>query len=913
MSPNRGAAWRDLAVWRSEEPLVEPGRPNPDEVLKRVQEQTRQASRGRLKIFFGAAPGVGKTYAMLEAARLQKQAGGDVVAGIVETHGRQETEALLEGLEMLPRRAVAYRGTTLQEFDLDGALARRPGLLLVDELAHTNAPGSRHVKRWQDVLELIDAGIDVYTTLNVQHLDSLNDVVAQITGVAVRETLPDSVLDQADDIELIDLPVEELRKRMEEGKVYVPEQAKRAMSAFFRRGNLIALRELALRRTADRVDAQMRMYRRDHAIRSTWPVKERLIVSIGPSPFSAKLIRSAKRIADRLGAEWIVAYVETPGQAAAGEETRLRVLSSLRLAEQLGAETVTLTGSNVADCVLNYARSRNASRILLGKQVGPLWRRVFRGSVFDELIAKSGDMDVIAISGEPEAPAAEAGVAAPERSWEWRELVNATALCASVTLVSLPLRSVLNPVNLAMFYLLGVVAVAMRSSRRVAFFASFLSVGAFDFFCVPPYLTFGVADYEYILTFAVMLTVALVISSLTIRIRLQAVHAAEREARTNALHKLSSALSGEMRSMEVARTATHIASDVFGARIVLFFPDEGKISFRRRTTDDLPVPIGEEAIAQWVFDHGKKAGKGTDTLPGANAFYLPLRGSQSVLGVLAVVPSESARLDSPEQLRLLEIFASQTAIAIERTQAALAARDAQLRAETEEIRSSLLSAVSHDLRTPLAAITGAASSLRWQRHQMSEATQQELLDSIEQEADRLGRLVTNLLEMTRLESGGVPVKREWHPLEEIVGAALTRVERLLEGRPVRTDLPSDLMVSADDVLLEQLIWNVLENAAKYTPEGSPITIAAHAQDGGVNIEISDSGPGFAPGEEHRIWDKFYRGRTEGTRGAGLGLAICRAIAAAHGGRIEAENRPQGGALIRIWLPDAGKPPEAPDA
>jgi len=894
--------------------MVDADRHNPEDLLARLQKEERQKSRGRLKIFFGAFPGVGKTYAMLQAARRERQAGVDVVVGVVETHGRAETEALLDGLEILPRRPVAHRNITLQEFDLDAALARRPALLLVDELAHTNAPGCRHAKRWQDVLELIDAGINVYTTLNVQHLDSLNDVVAQITRVVVRETLPDSVFDQADEVELIDLPVEELRKRMDQGKVYIPEQAQRALRGFFRPGNLIALRELALRRTADRVDAQMRLYRRDHSIRSTWPVTERLIVSIGPSPFSAKLIRAAKRIAERLSAEWIVAFVETPGQASANEETKLRVMSSLRLAEQLGAETVTLTGSNVADCLLNYARSRNVSRILLGKQAGPLWLRLWRGSVFDDLIAKSGDMDVIAISGEPEAPAAQSSMHAFLRPIEWRELAGAVALVALITFVAMPLRSVLSPVNLVMFYLLGVLGVAMRSSRWVAFFASFLSVAAFDFFCVPPYLTFGVSDYEYLLTFAVMLTVAIVISSLTVRIRLQAVHAAEREARTQALYRLTRELSGEMRWMEAARTATRIAREVFNCEIVLFFPDEsGRISFQRRTTDDLPVPGSEEAIAQWVFDHGKNAGKGTDTLGGATALYLPLRGAQSVVGVLAALPGESARLDSPEQLHLLEIFASQTAVAIERIQAALAVRDAQLQVETERMRSALLSAVSHDLRTPLAAITGAASSLRSQRHRMDEATQQELLDSIEQEANRLDRLVNNVLEMTRLESGAVSVKREWHSLEEIVGAALTRLDHVLEGRPITTELPPGLMVSADDVLLEQVIWNILENAAKYTPAGSPIKLAAHAQNGGVTIEITDSGPGFAPGEVERIWEKFYRGRREGTRGAGLGLAVCRSIVVAHGGRIEAENQPQGGALIRIWLPAAGKPPEVPVA
>lgn len=896
--------------------MVEPGRPNPEDLLARVQQEERQALRGRLKIFFGASPGVGKTFAMLEAARLQRQDSTDVVVGVVETHGRQETEALLEGMEVLPRREVLHRGITLQEFDLDAALARRPQLLLVDELAHTNAPGSRHAKRWQDVFELVDAGIHVYTTLNVQHLESLNDVVAQITGVVVRETLPDSVLDQADDIELVDLPVDDLRKRMEEGKVYVPDQAHRAMSGFFRPGNLIALRELALRRTADRVDAQMRLYRRDHSIRSNWPVTERLIVSIGPSPFSAKLIRSAKRIAERLGAEWIVAYVETPSQAAANEQTRHRVQSALRLADRMGAETVTLVGGDVADTLLAYARSRNVSRIVLGKRAGPLWKRLWKGSVFDDLVARSGDIEIIAISGEAEVPGQTDQTPASKTPKEWRQIAWAIVTVVGITALCIPLRAALEPVNLVMFYLLGVISVAMRSSRRVSLLTCVLSVAAFDVFCVPPYLTFAVSDYEYIVTFAVMLLVAVLIASLTVRIRLQADHAVQRETRTQALYRLTRTLSQEASAREAARSATKIAEEVFGTRAVLFLPgNDGKISFCLSTTEDSPLPASEKAIAQWVFDRGQKAGKGQDTLPGASAIYLPLKGTQGQVGVLGLVTDESGQLDSPEQFRLLEVFASQTALAIERAQAAAAAKDAQLRAEAEQIRSGLLSTVSHDLRTPLATITGAASSLRSQAGQLDENTRQELLDSIESEAYRLSRLVSNLLEMTRLEGGSVEVKREWYPVEELLGAALNRLERVLEGRTVSTSVDPHVMVSVDGVLFEQVFWNVLENATKYTPAGSPLSIAAWAEgqreQSVVVIEVSDSGPGFVPGEENLVWEKFYRGRNAGVRGAGLGLPICRAIVMAHGGTIQAVNRPEGGGMIRIRLPQPGPCPEVP--
>ncbi|MEO8659041.1 MAG: sensor histidine kinase KdpD [Bryobacteraceae bacterium] len=888
-----------------------PDRPNPDELLERVVEEERKQERGRLKVFFGSSPGVGKTFAMLEAARLQRKAGVEVVVGLVETHKRKETEALLSGFEVLPRRSIPHRGVVLEEFDLDAALQRRPTLMLVDELAHTNAPGSRHVKRWQDVLELLDSGINIYTTLNVQHLDSLNDVVAQVTGVVVRETIPDSILDEADDIELVDLPVDELRRRMEEGKVYIADQAQRAMGSFFRPGNLIALREMALRRTADRVDAQMRSYRKTHAIQSTWPVTERLIVSIGPSPFSAKLIRAAKRMAERLHAEWIVAFVDTPQYASASADVRQRVLSSLRLAEQLGAETVTLTGDKVAESLLRYARSRNVSKIIIGKQAGPLWRRLLRGSVLDDLIQHSGDMEIIAISGDPGPALPTVNHAPGSKKQDWRDYALAAAIIVVCAAVSVSLRQVLEPVNLVMFFMLGLVAVSIRSSRRVATFASLLAVAAFDYFCVPPYLTFVISDTEYILTFAVMLIVGLTISTLTVRIRRQAAHAVDREARTQALYRLTRELSGQTRGFEAARRATVITSQVFDSKVVLFFPDQpGKVSFRKRTTDELPVPSSEEGIAQWVFDHGQNAGKGMDTLPGASAVYLPLKGSLEIVGVMAVVPGTEELTASPEQMHLLEIFASQTALAIERAQATAAAREAQLRIETEQMRSGLLSAVSHDLRTPLASITGAATSLLSQGDRIDRETQHELLDSIAQEAQRLSRLVNNLLEITRLESGTVVLKRDWHPLEEIVGAALTRLESQLGDRPVNVFIPENLPpISVDDVLVEQLFLNLLENASKYSPPGSPIGVSARMDNNGVAIEVVDSGAGFAVGEEKLVWDKFYRGHDSSVPGAGLGLAICRAIVAAHGGTIAASNGPQGGGVISVWLPLGGTPPQ----
>jgi two-component system sensor histidine kinase KdpD len=892
--------------------MAEPERPDPDLLLARVEQASLQQSRGRLKIFFGAAPGVGKTYSMLQAAQIQKRAGVDVVAGVVETHGREDTKALLDGLDLLPRRRVAHRGITLEEFDLDAALSRRPGLILVDELAHTNAPGSRHAKRWQDVLELIDAGIDVYSTLNVQHLDSLNDVVAQITGIAVRETIPDSVLDQAAAIEIVDLPIDELRRRMEEGKVYFPEQARLAAANFFRPGNLIALRELALRRTADRVEAQMESYRAHHAIRDTWPVKERLMVSVGPSPFSAKLIRAAKRLAEKLEAPWIAVFVETPAYTTANPEVRERLLSSMRLASQLGAETVTLSGNDVAETLLTYARSRNVTKIVIGKQAGPFWKRIWRGSVLDQLLGNSGDIGVIAISGEPESSPLRTRTETPTPlpAGTWADASTTIAVVAACTLVSVALREALHPVNLVMVYLMGVLFVATRSTRRQSFLASVLSVAAFDFFCIPPYYTFAVSDYEYLVTFAVMLTVALIVSALTTRIRLQAVAAVEREARTHLLYRFTQAVSGEAHWKEAARSAAYIAGEVFTADTAVLLPDAAGKLVQQSGSSSFIVPDSELGIAQWAFDRAQKAGKSTETLNGASALYVPLRATHSPLGVLAIRSRRPDSLATPEHFHLLEVFCSQAALAMERAQAMDQARTAQIRAETEQMRSGLLSAVSHDLRTPLATITGAASSLRAQREQLSPNAQRGLIDCIEQEAERLSRLVNNLLDITRIESGAIRLNLSVVPLEEIIGSVLNRLDIALAGRPVQVRIPDDLPpIAADDVLLEQVFVNILDNASRYTPAASPLTIVATRSGRDVSIEICDSGPGFAPGEEQRIWEKFYRGSAGRGGGAGLGLAICKAIVMAHGGTIEASNRPEGGASFRIKVPAAEPLPE----
>ena len=886
------------------------GRPDPDQLLARVKAQEAHAGRGKLKVFFGAAAGVGKTYAMLEAARAQRAAGVDVVVGVVETHGRAETQALLEGLEILPRRTIDYHGTRLTEFDLDAAIARRPAVLLVDELAHTNAPESRHAKRWQDVVELLDAGIDVHTTLNVQHLDSLNDVVAKITGVVVRETVPDSVLELADEVELVDLSAEDLRRRLKDGKVYIAEAAAEASENFFREGNLIALRELALRHTAERVDAKMQRYRREHAIAPVWPVAERVLVCIGPSPLSARLVRAGRRLAAQLEAPWVVAYVETPAARKLSTEDRARVSQTLRLAESLGAETVTLTGTRMSDELLAYARSRNVSKLVIGKPTRGFWQRVFLGSIVDALVQGSGEIDIYVISGDgtpTPAPRTRRLRAPASNPLPYAAAIGAVGASTALAWAMFP-RFELS--NIVMVYLLGVVVVAMRFGRTASALASVLSVAAFDFFFVPPYLTFAVTDTQYLITFAVMLVVALVISGLTVRSRDQAEAARTQERRTAVLYSLSRELAAARGLDTLLELALRHLLEVFGGRMAILMPAaDGRLQQRAGQLAPFNMDSTDLAVAQWAFDHRQPAGAGTDNVPGAQMRFEPLLSSRGAVGVLGIRPAEPHAFDDPEEEHLLDTFASLVAVAVDRAVLADEAQTAQVRVEAERVRNALLSAVSHDLRTPLTAITGAASAALDDDTRLDATTRRELLESIRDEAERLNRLVNNLLDVTRLESGNLQLRREWIPLEEVVGVALARLAGPLRDRKVTARLPEDLPpVHVDGLLLGQVFINLLENAAKHTPAGLPVEIEAHRQGDQVVVDVADRGPGLPKGEERRIFDKFYGGGV--TAGAGLGLTICRAIVEAHGGRIWAENRPGGGAIFRFSVP-AGEPPRPP--
>jgi len=883
---------------------TEKNRPDPDQLLARVNAEEEQQARGKLKIFLGYVAGVGKTYAMLEAAHQRKHEGVDVVIGYVETHKRAETEALVRDLELIPRKQVTYRNVQIPEMDIDAVLVRRPRLVLVDELAHTNAPGSRHHKRYQDVEELLAAGINVYTALNIQHLESLNDVVAQITGTQVHETVPDSVIDAVTDIEIIDLPPDELIKRLQEGKVYVPEQAERAIEKFFRKGNLTALRELAMRRAAERVDDQMRDYMRNEAIPGPWAAGERLLVCISPGTLSERLVRTTRRLADELNAKWYAVYVEAPDQARLTQEQRDRVAHMLQLAEELGAHSLSLPGQSVTETVLDYARRHNVTKVIVGKPLRSRWMEMLRGSIVDQLIHQSGTIDIYLVTSEPE-PASQR---VPE-SWRphppWGRYGWGLALVLVATLIGWLVDPFISPTNLVVIYLLAVILAAFYLGRGPAVMTSILGVLVFDFFFVPPRFTMAVSSAEYLLTFAGLFATGLIVSHLTSLVREQAEAAQSREAQTAALYELGRDLTVTAGLDAIARTVINHIGQTFGREVAIFLPDESGALELHAASPELVISENEHAVADWSFKHGQLAGRGTDTLPDASMRYQPLKTARGVVGVLGVKPAQvPGQYLNSDQRRTLDSFANQIAMAIERAGLAEQAHQAEILEITEKLQSALLNSISHDLRTPLVSITGALSSLAEDSIPLDDPARHSLIETARGEADRLNRLVGNLLDMSRLESGAVHLHWEESDLQDVIGSALEQLGTRLQDRPIRVDIPDDLpLASLDFVMVSRVLVNVIDNAVKYSPVGSPIDIGAHAAGGYVEVTVADRGLGIPAEDLTRIFDKFYRvQRPNNVTGTGLGLSISKGIIEAHGGFMAAENRTDGGTLITLALP-----------
>ena len=872
-------------------------RPDPDKLLDRVNAEAARATRGRLKIFFGASAGVGKTYAMLGVARQQLLAGQDVVIGVVETHGRAETEVMADGLERLPLREYIHRGHTRREFDLDGALARRPQLILIDELAHTNAPGSRHPKRWQDVEELLAAGVDVYTTINVQHLETLNDIVSGIAGIRVWETVPDRIFDEADEVVVVDLPPDELIERLQQGKVYIPQQAKLAARNFFRKGNLLALRELALRRTANRVDGEMQAYRREIAIAPVWPTREALLACIGPDRRSEKVVRSTARLAAQLDVPWHAVHVESPGTAVQEDSER-----ALKLAQELGATTATLTAPETAAALVAYAREHNLPRLVVGRS-GRRLRWPWRARVADGIETRADDLELLRVPLAA-APPRDASARPPAALGDTlNAYLYAFAVCAATALVASPLAEIFELSNIVMLFLLAVVGVALRWGRGPAVFAALVGVGMFDFFFVAPRFSFAVSDVQYLITFVVMFVVALVVGQLMAGLKVQVAAVTARERRMSGLYAMSRDLSATLVSEQVAEVGARFLESEFGLKSALLVAD---LDERLQVMPG----AGTEAdigVARWAFERGEPAGHGTDTLPASRCLVLPLKTTMRLRGVLAVEPRPGQPITLDER-RVLDTCASLLAIAIERIHYLEVARTTLVQMESERLRNSLLSAISHDLRTPLAALVGLADSVALTRPPPS-AEQQELIAAMRASALRMSALVGNVLDMARLESGHVHINRQWLPLEEVVGSALAASADALEGRPLQVRLPGDLpLLEVDAALIERVLVNLLENVGKYTPPGSAIEIEAQAEADVVRLWVDDHGPGLPPGREAAIFEKFERGRKESaTPGVGLGLAISRAIMQAHGGGIHGETRADGGARFTLSLP-RGEPP-----
>jgi len=895
-------------------------RPDPDQLLARIRQEEVAASRGKLRIYFGASAGVGKTFAMLSAGQKARADGTDVVVGIVETHDRLETIERVGSLEILPRNEFSYRGNTLQEFDLDGALLRAPQLLLVDELAHSNADGdtkkARHPKRWQDVEELLVAGVDVWTTLNVQHLESLNDVVSGITGIRVYETLPDHVFDDADELVLVDVPADELLTRLKAGKIYAPQQAERAAKNFFRKGNLIALREIALRRTADRVEDDVQSYRIEKSISGVWKTEASLLACIGPNAGAEHVVRSAARLASQLNATWHALYVETPKLQRLPAAERERILNVLKLAETLGATTSVAANDNIARCTANYARANNLGKIIVGRHdetAALSWLRrgsklwPWRRSQSDLIAALAPEADVLEVGRPPHAKSqnmavkqnvrdADAGSTASSdddtRRHAKRMRYIWTVVTSAVTsAIATPLLPYFDSANIVMLFLLNVVIVAVKFGRGPAILAAILNVALFDFFFVEPRFSFAVSDVQYLLTFAVMLAVALIIGQLTAGLRFQARIATHREERARSLFAFAKDLSGVLQTEQVVQTSEEVIERAFKSTAQLILPDSENQLIAPPVTDSAAHGIVDMAIAQWAFDKGEQAGLATDTLP-ANAYrYIPLKAPMRIRGILAIKPSSPRWLLIPEQQRQLETFASLIAIALERVHYVEVAQETLIKMESERLRNSLLAALSHDLRTPLTVMIGLAESLAMAP---LPAANRETALAIRNESLRMNTLVNNLLDMARIQSGEITLKREWQPIEEVIGSAIRSISAsnwLWGMRKIKVHIaPNVPLLKFDSSLIERVLANLLENAAKYTPADSHIQIDVRLKGSECMVAVADDGPGIPLGQEKAIFEKFARGESESaTPGVGLGLAICRAIVEAHRGKIWAQN------------------------
>ncbi len=892
-------------------------RPSPDALL--VEAQREDKNRGRLKVFLGAAPGVGKTYEMLLSAKAKLAEGSDVVVGVVETHGRAETESLLKGFEIVPRAKIDYHGHVLQEMDLDALLTRRPKIALVDELAHTNAPGSRHPKRYLDVEELLAAGIDVYTTLNIQHVESLNDVVAQITRIRVRETVPDYVLNKADDIEVIDLSPEELIQRLREGKVYVPKQAERALNHYFSPGNLTALRELALRRTAQRVDEQLLTHMRAHAIAGPWPAGERLLVCISEDPRSAGLVRYTKRLADRLHAPWTAVYIETRRSQHLSEVERDRVADTLRLAEKLQGEAITIPGGgNVAEDVLAFSRANNVTQIVMGKSERTRWFELINGSVVRDIVRHSGNISVHVIAGEhltaDPIPKKSVKTRAPAGQGAF-DLVPYAVTIGAVAL-ALGFAYLLKPLigieSADLVFLVAVIGVAYTYGLWPSMFAAVTSMLAYQFFFLNPVYEFAFAEIKNFSALIFFFFTAFVVSNLTAKVRSQAYTARNRAATTEALYIFSKKLAGIVSLDDLLWAAAYQIAHSLKTDVVIVLPEaDGVLRVKAGFPPEDDLDQAELGAAKWSFENNRPAGRGSDTLPGARRLFLPLRTGSGAVGVVGLARGQrSEMLLTPDERRLMDALMDQSAVAIERVRLAGQINEARLAAETERLRAALLTSLSHDLKTPLASILGAVTSLKQYRDVLEARESEELIATIQEEAERLSRFVANLLDMTKIESGSIELDRQPVDIDEVVGTALQRVAGMVAHHHVEVDLEANLpMLGLDVMLFEQVLVNLLDNAAKYAPPGSVINVRARRSFGSVAIEVLDEGPGIPEDRLERVFEKFHRVK-QGDRqraGTGLGLAICRGFVDALGGKIVAANRAdRSGAIFTITFPNPEK-------